>query len=284
MVVMCGIAGIFNIVLNYCVNIRDNRRARLLEPMARQALERVYYQLIDAIKNKYPKVCFPAHPLSQYIRTLDQHNYKLKQETLGFSAILLEPLIASVINSYLQTSDRFDVPSVSSRSIGTHEFWNNEHLHRKTPSGADPKDWHDRRKIIHDRDGGRCIRCGVAVELGDCHIHHLLRRSSGGDHSIQNLVTLCRSCHTTMDGHASMRAIHQYIVTNRGVIHITRCRSAGNGRRVWDSVPRLRSKGYVACRKCNPWNKHSMAMESWTPEIDKFVRATAQSLIEQVHT
>jgi 5-methylcytosine-specific restriction endonuclease McrA len=51
------------------------------------------------------------------------------------------------------------------------------------------------RKIkaeIYDRDKGICQGCGV---IG-VHLHHIIFRSQGGKHTVDNLVTLCNDCHT----------------------------------------------------------------------------------------
>ena len=62
----------------------------------------------------------------------------------------------------------------------------------------DPPDWQDRRRIILNRDGHRCQRCGakslpsneVALD-----VHHVRPRSRGGTHALENLEPLCQQCH-----------------------------------------------------------------------------------------
>lgn len=54
--------------------------------------------------------------------------------------------------------------------------------------------WRETRKRIWDRDGRKCTRCGVNVELEECHIDHI-RSGKLGTNEDTNLRTLCRRCH-----------------------------------------------------------------------------------------
>lgn len=45
---------------------------------------------------------------------------------------------------------------------------------------------------VLDRDNNQCYMCKRTNNL---HIHHIIKRVDGGDHSMDNLVTLCASCH-----------------------------------------------------------------------------------------
>ncbi|MBX0325570.1 HNH endonuclease [Halomicroarcula sp. F13] len=61
-----------------------------------------------------------------------------------------------------------------------------------------PNDWENRRRRVYRRDQYQCQNCGVrGGEQGDTelHAHHIVPKSSGGNHVGSNLVTLCRSCH-----------------------------------------------------------------------------------------
>jgi 5-methylcytosine-specific restriction endonuclease McrA len=51
-----------------------------------------------------------------------------------------------------------------------------------------------RRRVLA-RDNYRCRCCGDE-ELVGLTLHHVRYRSHGGDHSDDNLVTLCIHCHT----------------------------------------------------------------------------------------
>lgn len=50
------------------------------------------------------------------------------------------------------------------------------------------------RLIVYVRDNFRCRKCGE-METAKLTVHHVIFRSQGGDHSPENLVTLCWSCH-----------------------------------------------------------------------------------------
>jgi predicted nucleic acid-binding Zn ribbon protein len=52
------------------------------------------------------------------------------------------------------------------------------------------------RDAILERDGYKCYICGKTTEL---HVHHIIRRSQGGEHKPENLITLCSSCHRTIE-------------------------------------------------------------------------------------
>lgn len=68
-----------------------------------------------------------------------------------------------------------------------------------------PRDWDQRRKYVYRRDDHQCQRCGRRggprgnVEL---HAHHRIPNSEGGSHQPSNLVTVCKSCHEQIHGHA----------------------------------------------------------------------------------
>jgi 5-methylcytosine-specific restriction endonuclease McrA len=54
------------------------------------------------------------------------------------------------------------------------------------------------RQLVLCRDAWRCQVCGKASQL---EIHHIEFRSSLGDDSLENLITLCATCHA--DRHAN---------------------------------------------------------------------------------
>ncbi len=49
------------------------------------------------------------------------------------------------------------------------------------------------RVILRDRQ--RCQKCGKALTLEECEIHHIRTRGKGGDDQIDNLECICRRCH-----------------------------------------------------------------------------------------
>lgn len=56
----------------------------------------------------------------------------------------------------------------------------------------------DLRKQILERDNKTCQRCGIMSEIG-LHLHHIISRKDGGTDSLENLVTLCPSCHIILE-------------------------------------------------------------------------------------
>lgn len=49
------------------------------------------------------------------------------------------------------------------------------------------------RLLCIQRDNYKCIWCGVSEKLT---VDHIIQRSKGGTHELDNLRTLCQSCHT----------------------------------------------------------------------------------------
>lgn|GEM_PF-4388904 len=50
------------------------------------------------------------------------------------------------------------------------------------------------RRLVHARDGGRCLECGAAEDLT---LDHVWPWSLGGQDTKENLRTLCRSCNSS---------------------------------------------------------------------------------------
>ena len=50
------------------------------------------------------------------------------------------------------------------------------------------------RQAVLSRDNHRCIECGSSEELN---VHHVLPEKFGGQYKPENLITLCRTCHST---------------------------------------------------------------------------------------
>ena len=52
--------------------------------------------------------------------------------------------------------------------------------------------YREQRERVFMRDGRSCQLCGT--DEGEMHIDHIIPRKSGGDHSLDNLRVLCKSC------------------------------------------------------------------------------------------
>ena len=60
--------------------------------------------------------------------------------------------------------------------------------------GLKPGDeWELLRQQVFFRDGGMCVRCGLANR--QLTVDHIKPKSLGGDNGLDNLQTLCRDCH-----------------------------------------------------------------------------------------
>lgn len=54
------------------------------------------------------------------------------------------------------------------------------------------------------RSGGRCEGQVADVCTGRAqHLHHRVRRSQGGPHTVENIVHLCEACHTWAHGNVT---------------------------------------------------------------------------------
>jgi 5-methylcytosine-specific restriction protein A len=62
-----------------------------------------------------------------------------------------------------------------------------------------PPDWRARRAAVLDRDGWRCVACGVPVHprcspvgcVACAHVDHIVPRDAGGSDELGNLRALC---------------------------------------------------------------------------------------------
>lgn len=55
--------------------------------------------------------------------------------------------------------------------------------------------WQQARRTAKERDRFRCVKCGKRWFL---QVHHRIPRALGGTDEIENLVTMCRSCHSAL--------------------------------------------------------------------------------------
>lgn len=66
--------------------------------------------------------------------------------------------------------------------------------------GKKSKAWmRDKKKILEELESSEityCESCGSNYNLS---LHHLVRRSHGGDNSFKNIVLLCHDCHHKAD-------------------------------------------------------------------------------------
>ena len=73
------------------------------------------------------------------------------------------------------------------------------------PDGSEKlfgRDWKKRKEQLLERSGGRCEKVFAGSER--CHgraedPHHIKARSKGRDDRIENLIAVCRTCHSALD-------------------------------------------------------------------------------------
>lgn len=70
----------------------------------------------------------------------------------------------------------------------------------KRPSKKYPENWNALRFSVFERDKYICQMCGVKCKINggwrSPQCHHKVPVNCGGDHSWNNLMTLCKRCHT----------------------------------------------------------------------------------------
>lgn len=54
-------------------------------------------------------------------------------------------------------------------------------------------EWDRIRFAVFQRDGEACVKCGSTEDL---HCDHIIEAANGGPSEMENLATLCRSCHS----------------------------------------------------------------------------------------
>jgi len=61
--------------------------------------------------------------------------------------------------------------------------------------------WHKQRKKALERDNYKCQVCGVLQEdmNRELTIHHIIPYHEGGTNDLENLITVCMSCHFTIE-------------------------------------------------------------------------------------
>jgi 5-methylcytosine-specific restriction endonuclease McrA len=64
------------------------------------------------------------------------------------------------------------------------------------------------KKIVWERDSGRCIICGDRYAMPNA---HFIPRSKGGLGIEKNVVTLCQSCHRAYDQSADRKCCKDII-------------------------------------------------------------------------
>lgn len=67
---------------------------------------------------------------------------------------------------------------------------------KKDYKGPKDLEWLNLQRQTFERDRFKCTYCRGKSKCYELHAHHLVFRSEGGEDSLENLVTLCKTCHT----------------------------------------------------------------------------------------
>ena len=113
----------------------------------------------------------------------------------------LAPSIKSKIDSHLREKKFIEsiLPvthwKVETASFDIHKITNPD-VKRWEYQGGNQKGFYNIKAYILSRDGYKCQKC--KIQKGKLHVHHIIFRSDGGTNSPDNLITLCKSCHSKL--------------------------------------------------------------------------------------
>jgi len=179
----------------------------LAEPLAQG-----YATMEDALRRRYPLIPFHFPPMEQQIddyaaagEYLSRSGLIPSHETLTPQQILrglLSGFRDSALDSYFAHRPDFSSHAPIPKGVGTSSFWLREGNNRMTEPGIGvPPDWAERKWVVYCRDQRCCRYCGRALTVDEFHVHHIPEKTMAGNHQLDNLVTLCSSCHSLMPGH-----------------------------------------------------------------------------------
>lgn len=239
----------------------------------KETLEQVYNDAIDFLEKTYPKARFRFMPLSVFLSTAKekvQQGKNIEDVVKETQTYFMDSMDQDFINFSFELGP---LPKISSNGENP-GFWEAEVVNRYTSNGADPEDWNIRRLLVLERDGYRCRRCGTLLTENSAHIHHILPRSQGGNHALDNLVSLCAACHTCMPDHQFMRQMALYSITGN-VLHSEECQAFDKRQARRATVSRLmdENQGLKFCLNCSSENGDEKALSAWQPEIKGVIAA-----------
>lgn len=259
------------------------QRQRLLEAKIAEALrlvrpivEKAYAQLTEEIRSRWPLIPFDFPTLENLLM-----NSRVllvgypRQDTRRLAKKLLSPVVSRVVADFVAHSPDFVSARNGTLANVPTSFHTQSDQFQAIPDGYNPPDWAMRRMLVYDRDGGCCRRCGTIVPLDKCHIHHVVRRAKGGGHSLDNLVVLCKDCHSLMPEHEKVTGGPFYALLYRHTLHTKECYHAIGARHVSGSLPVLIAQGYEPCQKCMPIVRRTL----W---IERFARGRLSSIVNSL--
>jgi len=245
--------------------------------LVRPIVEKSYAQLTGEIRSRWPLVPFDFRTLDDLMANVGnylKYGVAPRQNIKAFAKKVLDPVVSTAVKDFMNYNPVLSVSEQVVRDKISAKFSAYNDPFRITKDVRSPPDWAERRKVVYDRDGGCCRRCGVAVSLDKCHIHHLIRRSEGGHHSLENLVTLCRDCHSLMPEHQKVDGGPFYTSHSGYTLHTEECHHAA--RRISGSLPSLLAQGYTPCMKCMPMSQMRRL------SIERFARARLSAIVNSM--
>lgn len=66
---------------------------------------------------------------------------------------------------------------------------------KKDYVGPKNLEWLNLQRQVFERDNFKCTHCKGRSKSFELHAHHLILRSEGGEDTLENLITLCKTCH-----------------------------------------------------------------------------------------
>lgn len=108
--------------------------------------------------------------------------------------IILESRVRDLMSKFDRINSQYNKAKIARIAINTayyNKLWSSYPERRKRADRA-ISDF-QLRIMIFGRDGNKCKRCGCQDNLT---IDHILPVASGGDESLNNLQTLCKSCNS----------------------------------------------------------------------------------------
>lgn len=75
------------------------------------------------------------------------------------------------------------------------DLWEEDPIQNMTTPNFRWQKWASMKKQCHERDGWACTQCGSTEKLEAHHIHSV---QDGGTPELENLLTLCETCHRNL--------------------------------------------------------------------------------------
>jgi hypothetical protein len=230
-----------------------------------EGISKLYYTKLQSMCPFIPFSRIDSETVMNMLISIDRVK---KKEIDNLADEVLRKIAVIVIDEYKQAQVILVIKNAIPSEVGSKSFWENEERNRCTEANKNPSDWIERREVVFLRDNCQCQRCGMKVELHNCHIHHIERRSKGGNHSLFNLITVCRDCHALLEGHEILKGISAYYISQK-TFHVPRCRFSRRATKIMSSAPRLMTNGLKPCGKCKPWEYHLHKIEAWNPSFSR---------------